>query len=76
MMPATWIGQWTDASALTLLEASGKGLILLALAALFVAGPSPARDPELSDADKQKLDQNFDLCIKKKKGPAIREQRP
>ena len=43
--------------------------IMLALAALFVAGPSLGRGPELSEADEQKLDQNFNLCVKKMKGP-------
>jgi len=39
-----------------------------ALAILSVA-PAQARGPELTDAQKRKLDENFQLCLRKKKGP-------
>ncbi len=40
-----------------------------ALVAAALAIPAQGRGPELTDAQKRKLDENFELCLKKRKGP-------
>jgi hypothetical protein len=46
--------------------------LAVGILAAGVAAPAPARGPELTQAQKDGLDQNFRLCVKKKKGPYSR----
>jgi hypothetical protein len=46
-----------------------RTLLALAAGVLALAGAAAARGPELSDAQKQKLERNWKLCLQKKKGP-------
>ncbi|MDJ0847152.1 MAG: PEP/pyruvate-binding domain-containing protein [Myxococcota bacterium] len=43
--------------------------LAVALVAAALAMPAQGRSPELTEVQKRKLDQNFDLCLKKRKGP-------